>query len=268
MYRPIVLAGLFTAVVAGSGCDRRSGGATDVVLTEEQQAAVDAVVAQVEAAAKAVAGVAESFDGLDADSDLSGGTCPTVTAVRGDGATTVTVDFPEGCTNEYYGDAPVSGSVTLVLQLVSRAVSVAFNDFTTDEGTVAGTLALQLTGDASPRTLSGDVDITTSGVGSAVGTLEIQFDLVAGTITIVNGDLTLTDEASLSYSVDIDGLLMAPLENGNFIPQAGTITFEIPNSGPGPATTTIVITFDETSPENGTVAVAVGDQAAVSYTLP
>ena len=112
------------------------------------------------------------------------------------------------------------------------------------------------------------MDITTSGVDRPWARWRSPFDLVAGTITIVNGDLTLTDEASLSYSVDIDGLLMAPLENGNFIPQAGTITFEIPNSGPGPATTTIVITFDETSPENGTVAVAVGDQAAVSYTLP
>ncbi len=269
------IVGIVSLTFATLGCRGRQGdgggdGNGTTELTAEQQAAVDAVVEQLEATAKAVGGLVDSFSGLDADGDVTAGECPVVTASFGEGVTNVTVDFGEtGCTSDYYDNDTVSGSVALTLDRIARTVGVVFNNLSVDGATTSGTADFTLTRDGDRRTLAGTIDIATSGVGSVVGTLSVRIDVSALTIAVDEADLTVFDESTGdTYSVDVDGIVIDPLGNGNFIPESGTVTFEIPNDGPGPETITIVIEFDANSPVDGTVAVTVGEAEPVEYELP
>lgn len=238
-------------------------------LTAEQQLAVDAVVEQIEATALAVAGVVDGFASLDITSGGTYGECPVVTAAIDGGVITATLAFPEGCTNTYYGDVPVSGSIFLNFNVATRNLAITYDNFTVDGQTVTGSFILQLTrGDDDGRILEGEIDLTTTGVGSAVGSATIQFNLISDTINIVSADLTISGTDGDAYFVDVDNLLMRPIANGNFIPESGTVTFGIPNTGPGPETITIVITYKGTTPENGVVDVTVGSAEPVEYELP
>jgi len=245
------------------------GGTTPVDLTAEQQAAVDAVVTQVEAAAKAIAGVVDGFAGLDVTGDGTYGACPIVTTSRDGTVTSVTLEYPEGCENSYYGATAASGTVALEYDLLSQALSVRFDNFSVDGHGVNGSFTLQLTrGGDGGRVLTGDIDLATADVGSAQGSATIQFNLLADTLTIASAELTLTDAGGTPYAVSVDGVLMRPIANGNFVPEAGTVTFGIPNTGPGPATITLVVTYLETTPADGIVEVTIGSAAPVEYELP
>jgi len=236
-------------------------------LTTEQQAAVDSVYAQVEAMATAIAGIVDSFDGINADGDSMFGTCPTVDVALEGTVATLTLTFPDGCTNEYYGTAPVTGSITVAFDATALTFNVTFNDFTTSSGTVTGTMALGFARDGMSVVLTGTVDLSISGVGTTTGTITLQFDADAGTITIADASLTLTATDATSFAVAITNLVISPVTNGNFIPGSGTISFDIPNSGPGPDTLTVVMTFDAQSPIDGTVSVKVGGGDPVEYQL-
>lgn len=236
-------------------------------LTAEQQAAVDSVVAQVEAVVAALAGTVDSFDGIDADGDETFGECPVVAVAFVDGVATMTLSFPEGCTNEYYGESPVSGSISVTFDTATLSFDVTFNDFTTNVGTVSGSMALSLQRDGLTAVLAGTVDIAISGVGATMGTITVQFDAEAFVVTITEATLTLTSDDGTEFTVTIDGLVVSPVDNGNFIPEAGTLSFDIPNDGPGPDPITVVVTFDATSPTDGTVQVQVGGGEPVEYQL-
>lgn len=250
----------------GNGNDNGSSGE----LTVEQEAAVNAVVEQLEATAKAVGGVVESFTGIDADGDGTFGDCPEVTAEFADGITEVEVNFGEGagCESDYYNNI-ASGSVALTLDTVARDLEIVFNELTVDGVTTSGSASTSLTRDGqNNRTVAGSIDLTTSGVGTVQGELSIGINLAARTISVDQADLTVTDDDGNSYAVDVDGIFIDPIGNGNFIPQSGTITFEIPNEEAGPDTVTVVIEFDAQSPETGVVAVTVGSADPVDYELP
>jgi len=263
------------AAMATCGCRGRGdngdggGGSVPSDLTVGQQAAVDAVVAQVEATAKAIAGVVDGFVGLDVIGGGTYGTCPAVTVVADGGVVTAILDFSEGCSNEYYGDVPTSGSIFLNHNLATRNLAISYDNFTVDGRTVSGSFILQLThGEDGGRVLDGDIEITTSAVGSAVGNATIQFNPLADTINIVSADLTLSEIGGDAYFVGVANLLMRPIANGTFVPESGTITFDILNAGPGPATITILITYKGTSPDDGIVDVTIGSADPVEYELP
>lgn len=254
------------ALVGVGGCGGGFGnGSTG--LTPEQQAAVDSVVEQIEASARALASLTDGFSGIDDETDQEFGVCPVVTASFADGVTSLTLDFPDGCFNAYFGDTPLSGSVSLTFDISSRAYDVTFNDLSTGDETVTGTLGLDLTREGLRLTLVGNMNISTTGVGTVVGTLSLRFDVNAGTITIVDGSLTLTDEDGVSQAVTVTDLLFRPRDNASFIPEAGTITFQIADVGLGLGTQTVTITFDDQSPVDGTVDVTIGG-VTTEYQLP
>ena len=252
----------------GNGGGDGGGNGNDVGLTVQQQAAVEAVASQLEATARAVTSVADSLQGLDAENDLQLGDCPVVAADVMNGTISVAVDFPDGCTNDYYGDdVALSGGASIAFTVADRSVTVTFNDFSDGDQTVSGDLNVQLTREDLRRTLTGDIDIATTGVGTAVGQLEIEYDSARARITIHDADLALTDPDAVSYSVEMDGLVIEPIDNGSFIPESGTVTFQVPAETPGGDPVTIVVEFDSQSPVDGTVSVTVGELPAVQYTL-
>lgn len=252
------------------GCRNSGGdGTTPADLTAEQQAAIDAVVKQVDASAKAMTGVVDGFAGLDVTSDGTYGACPIVTTSRDVSVISATLEFPEGCENEYYGDVAAGGTIALEYGLLTQSLSIRFDNFTIDGRGVSGSSTLQLTrGDDGGRVLVGEIDITTTQVGSTVGDATIQFNLLSDTITIASADLTVTEAGGNSYAVSVAGVVMRPIANGNFVPEAGNVTFAIPNSEVGPETITIVITYLETTPDDGVVEVTIGSAQPVEYDLP
>ncbi len=273
--RPLALSLILAVSVSILSCRDRGGDGDSPdggELTAEQQAAVESVIEQLTATSKAITSLTSSFDGVDSVSDLVAGECPIVTAELDSGDIAVTLEFPDGCTNDYYGDSAVSGSVSVAFNIALRTFNATFEGFTVDDQTFDGTLALELTREDGTRTLSGDVDLTATGVGSVQGTMTVQFDpnlaTLDFTITMVEADLTLTDEDGQSYSVSAEGLVIEPIDNGNFVPEAGTVSFEVPSDDPFAGPVTVTIAFDDESPLDGTVAVKVGDNPPVEYHIP
>lgn len=246
----------------GNGNDNGNGDGTD--LTELQKDAIDAVVDQLDATIRALASVADSFEGLEADEDTQIIGCPTITTEVLNSIISVIVEFPPGCTNDYFGeDEALSGAVSITMNLTELTLEITFDDFSSNGHTVAGTLDAQLTREGFRRTLSGGIDIDTTAVGSAVGTLEIDYDAAQGRITIIEASLVLTDTAEVAYSIEAADLVIEPFDNDSLIPEAGTVTFVVPGTGADPVT--IVITFTTDSPVDGTVNVEVNDLPAVQY---
>lgn len=270
----LMVAGLLVSASAcrnrprGDGNDSGNDNGSGSELTQQQKDAIDAVVDQLDATVRAIASVADSFEGLDANEDTEFVGCPTVTADVLNSVISVTVEFPPGCSNEYFGDdVELSGGVSITMNLNELTLEITFDDFTSDGQTVTGTLDMQLTRDGFRRTLTGNMDIFTTGVGSAIGTLEIDYDSAQGRITIIEAALALTDTTNAAYSVEADGLVIEPFDNGNLIPEAGSVTFVLPGNGTDDDPVTIVITFTADSPVDGTVTVEVDELPAVEYDI-
>ena len=241
-------------------------------LTAEQEAAIDSVVDQLTASAKAMTSVAGSFGSIDLVADVVVGVCPVITAEVNNGDVSITLDFPDGCSSDYYGESPVSGAVSVAFSVAQRTFDVVFDGFTTDDQTVDGTFALELTIQDLDRTLTGDIDITTTGVGSARGTMTVVFDLddMSGglTVTVVEANLTLTDEDGVSTATSAEGLVIEPVDNGNFVPEAGTLSFDVFVAGSTTETVTLTVVFDAQSPVDGTVEVTIGNSPPIEYRIP
>jgi hypothetical protein len=238
-------------------------------LSPEVQAAVDDVMEKSQATFQALAGFADGFDPrLDDEQDMSYAGCPMVVADRQNGSFSVELDFGNGCTNQFYPESTVSGRVLMSLIIAAtRTGSVQWDDFTIDGQSINGLFDLQITRQDLARLISGTIDITISGVGSTEGTLDMDLRFTTATFTVQEATLTLAD-ASESFTVSINDVVVKPVDNGNFIPEDGTISFEIPNEDPPPDMLTVLITFDRRSPIDGTVDVKVGNGPTVTYTLP
>ena len=270
-YIPVVVISIVMG--SSSACRNRNGGngngnGNGGELTVEQEAAVNAVVEQLEVTAKAFGSVAQSFSGLDANGDGTFGECPVVTAEIANGVSNVEVDFgpAPGCENDYY-DNPASGSVSLTLDTVARDLEIVFNALSVDEVTTNGSATMSLTRAGQSRTVTGTLDIATSGVGTAEGDLSVNINLAALTIAVDDADLIITDGEGTSYSVDITGIFIDPVGNGSFIPEAGTIRVEIPDDD-GTGTITMVIEFNADSPATRVVQVTVANTETIDYELP
>ena len=257
-----------------AGCPMRPGpgdnGPDPDTLSPEVQQAVDDVVARTQATFQALT----SFvDGVNIDLDVGQNTffgqCPAVEADRQDGVVSIVLDYGDGCSNEAYDDSTVSGRVLLTLGVAERSLSVQYEDFAVDDQTVAGGFSLVLDREDLARRLTGDINITTSDLGSTEGTLDVEVRVATVTITVTTASLALSDESD-SFDVTIEGIVIKPKrdDNGNFVPEAGTISFEIADDDDPPELLAIVIAFDAESPVDGTVQVTVGSLPPLEYKLP
>jgi len=257
-----LLSGAVLIGVAGCGFRDRNPD----TLSPEVQQAIDDVVTQFTPATEAFAPMFAAFDGIDLNGSGQIGTCPVVTTTLDADFFTITLDYGAGCTNEYWEDA-ASGSVYFEYDRNVQSVFLEYTDLVLRDHNITGTLDLQFASGEGFRTLTGSIDMTTAS-GSVSGSVDMRFGLLLNTITINSATLTLTDNDATSRTITVDSLVIKPVSNGNFIPESGTMTFEVPNSGPGPETLTVVVTFTNRSPVDGTVSVSVGGAAAVSYQIP
>jgi len=267
--RWIVAIALGVSTAGLGGCAVRRGGGDNGgdQLSPEVQQAIDDVITQFTPVSEAFAAFFDGFAGIDYNGDGTFGDCPMVTVDLTDGVYSITMDYGDGCTNDYYGTNQASGTVTLQYDSNSRSFVLNYDMLKVAEREIDGSFELEFSSDGDARDLTGSIDLTTSS-GSVSGSLDMQYGLVTHTITINSGTLALMDTNDETVSIDIAGLVIRPIANGSFIPQAGTITFEVPNTGPGPATLTIVIEFDNQSPNTREVSVTVGSAAPVTYTIP
>lgn len=262
--------GLF-ALTTLTGCRNRpgNGGNGTDTLPEEIQIIVDDVVAQVEATAQAVAGSLEAFASVDIDPENDTfGDCPEVAFVRENNVSTFSLTFEPGCASEVYDDLSVSGGIVVMFDRTAQAIDAQFDEFTVDGHSTSGQLRVSRNDGGGLRTWAGSIDLSITGIGSVVGDLTLVINVAASTITIQSASLNLTNTDSESVSVDLDGIVIRPVANQSFIPEAGTVTFVVPNpTGEGPEFLTIVIEFDQNSPIDGTVRVTYGDVTVANYPI-
>ncbi|MCH7839197.1 MAG: hypothetical protein IID38_03035 [Planctomycetes bacterium] len=268
-----LLALAFSSVML-AGCPLRpepgDNGSEPGTLSPQVQQAVDDVVARTQATFQALTSFVDgvSID-LDAGQNTLFGQCPMVEADRQDGVVSIVLDYGDGCSNEAYDDSTVSGRVLLSLEVFERSLSVVYEDFAVDDQTVVGGFSLVLDREDFARRLTGDINITTSDLGSTVGTLDVEIRVATVTITVTTASLVLSDESD-SFDVAIEGIVIKPKreDNGNFVPEAGTISFEIADDDDPSELLAIVIAFDAESPVDGTVQITVGSLPPLDYKLP
>ncbi|MCH7884151.1 MAG: hypothetical protein IIC01_02785 [Planctomycetes bacterium] len=257
-----------------AGCPLRpepgDNGSEPGTLSPQVQQAVDDVVARTQATFQALT----SFvDGVSIDLEVGQdaiGQCPVVEADRQDGVVSIVLDYGDGCSNEAYDDSTVSGRILLSLAVLDeQSLSVVYEDFAVDDQTVVGGFSLELDREDFARRLTGDINITTSDLGSTDGTLDVEVRVATVTITVTTANLTLSDESD-SFDVAIEGIVIKPKreDNGNFVPEAGTISFEIADDDDPSELLAIVIAFDAESPVDGTVQIKVGSLPPLEYKLP
>jgi len=257
--------------VALTGCNNQPTTETPPAaeLTEAQQKAINDIVAQVEAIGQSFAATIEGIGELESTTLDSQSTCPAVSLnADPDIGATLGIDFPDGCTNDLYGESSVSGTVTMTLSLIAATFNVVFADLTVDTQTSNGSFFATFSNEDGAITLVGDIDLTTTGVGRVTGSMNIVIDVATATISIPLATLSVDPEDGDALSIAIVDMAIAPINNGNFIPEVGTVAFIIPNDGAGPETVTIVMNFDSQSPVDRTVDVTVGTADPVEYTLP
>lgn len=259
-------AALCGMVLGGGGCP--TAPAVPGGLSATQAAATEAVAAQIAATGRvAVTWTALTEEALDPD-DIAPigqfGSCPAVVFVASAPTAAIQFDFGTGCTA---GAQTVAGALELRVTRTSRTLDVTFDEFRVAERAVTGAVSVALSRLGDSVTLAGEFDLATAGVGALDGSGDVTITR-AGVVSINSADATVTAADGTAYRVVLDGCVIDPATHGNFIPQAGTATFELPTDGAGPDLVTVVVRFDADSPSTGVVRVQVGTAPAVDFTLP
>jgi hypothetical protein len=278
----IMLSGMMALLIAG--CPR--GGNTDTntpdtntpdtndpnaaaaQLTETQATAVDFVVNQL-AAAGAAWGTFASLSDARLDPNTMGfyntyGTCPIVTFIAADSAA-IQFDFGTGCSSTATGGMTISGSANVSLVRATRAVTVTFQNLTIATNSLTGTLTATLQRVTNGAALNGQCNLTTANIRTVSGQITVQFT-TDGLITIPSATVTFT-HGTVTQDVTLSNAVLDPINNHNFLPEAGTATFAMPAEG-GSGTVLIVVTFGASTPVDGTVQVKIGAAAPGQYKIP
>lgn len=254
----------------GEPNDPNTGGNTPPTLTAAQQAVINTVTEQLTAAAAifstsgALANAQLDLDSMSAIGAF--GTCPAVAFVASSETATAQFDFGSGCSVPTTGGHTISGAVTLTIARGSRSATLNFNQLTIDGNAITGTMNVTVQAISGGVRLTGTCNLATATVGTINGSITIELT-TNGLVTIGAGSVTVSD-GSTAHSVTLANLVLDPVNNGNFVPEAGTATFQVPDGGSGAATLTAVVTFDAQSPQDGTVQVKLGNAPAVEYQIP
>lgn len=257
------IAGCPTTGDGDGGGGGSGGGGQTTTLTDAQQADIDSVAAQLQSLAAAI----NAFIGLT-DPDLAisslpvirtSGSCPQVLVVSGATDAVIGFDFKDGCENAATGGVTVSGQAQIGVTRATSTLEIDFKRLVIDGKSVDGTFTVTLTRDSGGVSLVGEITeaISTDTVGTVTGTITIDIRST-GQITIESAEVTL-DDGTTQRSVTLDDLVIDPTGNGSFVSEGGTATFQ---SG----ATTLVVSFQSTTPQSGVVSVSVGG-ATAQHTL-
>jgi hypothetical protein len=259
---------------ANSPTENENSEPTDDLLSDEEAAAVLANVGFVEQFAAAFGTLAAA----DLPS-LSGGpvpmadppsTCPSLSA----GADQLLLDFgTDGCTPELYPDVTYSGSLRIDVDVQHSAVVLVFDDLAVavpDQGSVVvtGTAEGAVNQDNDAIVLGAALDLVFRSEGGALavqGDLTFQADGDTGEMVIMTGEITTTDGEGQSNTLVLSQLHFDPAEYDTLVPDAGTANLRLGTSGPG--SVSVVITFSEATPVEGTALVSVDGSPAETVSL-
>jgi len=168
----------------------------------------------------------------------------------------VEMNYGAGCRSSGTAGQTVSGALDVRIVRVNRSANVTFSNLTINGRAISGALAFTI-GPNDGVHLTGTTDVTTAQLGRVSGSFTAQLTRT-GMITLQTGDVTLTYDGPVD-AVRLDGVVMDPVNNGNFVPQAGSAALSIPPE-PGAASVPLTISFLSQTPTNGTVQVQMGAQ--------
>ena len=187
------------------------------------------------------------------------GTCPRVTAFGSGGqATTVQLEFGDGCTAAATGASTVRGGVAVTPAITGTGYLARYDNLFIDDREVSGTIDGLQVGSEDDTPQAATCDIRTADVGTFRGSVFV--------VLTDNGEVVLTstaarvDEGDTAYTLALDNVSANPQDYDNFVPESGSLTFR------DSVLVQIEVEFTDRSPERGTVRVTVGDGSAVNFT--
>jgi len=232
-------------------------------LNAQQQNALEAAADQIES----LAGLAGGTSGVANQDDPNGkprnnavdSNCPAITLTLSNSAFSATFDFGDGCTPDLYPDVTFSGSVTGTLTFNPFSVDLTYTDFSNGERSITGTASHDITVTSGSATVNFDSIISfENDLGETLaGTTSWNVNFTTGLITIETIDGEGEDVSGDAFTLDAQTLVIDVPGNGNFVPESGTATIVVTDVGLFGQTTqsTIVVTFSEQTPVDGTVTV-------------
>ena len=201
-------------------------------------------------------GVLPATDGV-----FQTGTCPAILGERLGNALAIQLNYGTGCSVTQYAPGTFSGVITIIIDMSTGAITATYDTFTANGESLAGFIApATVTFDDGTATLVGsitfdDADTNASAEFGILGTIAATLDSAAGTITISQGDLELTEDVD-PVPVALNDVVSNSQQNGNFTPQGGTVT-----------ASSLTVTFDQASPAQGTASASVNGAAGISFDL-
>lgn len=239
-------------------------------LFDSDRAAINSVTGMLEAIGSVLGTFAELENSrLDLESigqlDVFG-QCPRVSLVSNATTAVITFDYTTaGCSGPATAGQTVNGGVQVNATRASGALTVTFLNLKVNGHQVSGGFTLTLTRSDSGIEMSGA--ITSQLIIADVGTFEGDISALVDAnrrLTLDSPELKLTNPADDEFLVAIEGLLLDPTGNDNFLPEAGQIDFEVGNLD----RVKLTVQFDEDSPSSGDVVVKIDDGPPLSHTLP
>jgi hypothetical protein len=194
------------------------------------------------------------------------GECPVVRFASDLLWSLIAIDFAAGCASEITADQVFTGNLAFLMARASCWAQAEYCDFSMAGKAVSGRIDAFLYKHPGEVRLEGSCSVATSHVGESGGTIGMVFNQ-AGDFAFTSANLAVGSGTQL-YHLALAGLSVDPVANRNFVPQAGTVSFEIPNDQPPPATLAIVVTFTARSPLDGTVLVSVNGADPVEHRIP
>lgn len=234
-------------------------------VTGGQAAAIDAAIQSIESLTSSL-NTTQNATGGEAQASRTVSTCPeaSFSADNTDGLSlTLSLDFGDGCDVLGSTDYSCSGSISGSFSQSASSIDAQFGALTCNGYALEGSLSF--TYDVTSTTIGvlGSWDITYSDAASNVSTAglgQASYDSgsAATTFSSFEGDVTSDDE---TYGVTLVNVVTSLTNNGNFIPQSGTMTLT------GQTFESVAVTFNATSPSTGDVSVSINGGSSFPYNL-
>lgn len=236
-----------------------NGSIDDLTQTEHDaiKAAVQAAGAfgQATGAGQSAAGQ-ESASGQPKPGDLTVGTCPevTTTAILGDAALDVSVDFKEGCTLGIAADYTCSGGATGQIDFVEKTLDLDFDGISCSGDTaLTGAISVEYALSAGEIVLDGEWDLTYAVEDDEIltfGNGVARYD-VAGLVTTVADFQGLLAQGVNDWDLGMDQILVSYANQQSYVPYGGSMTVS------GPNIRTLIIRYSANSPGTGDVEISI-----------
>lgn len=255
--------------VALGGCPRPpDGNGNGGTLTTAEKAAVQLVVEQIVAAAAIFGTISPLGDPqLDLDElDPLGvfGECPRVSYASNADTAVMQFDYTDGgCRGASTAQQTVIGEVNIDIELDTGDADFAFTQVRIDGNAITAMLDVDLGEEADGTQLTGTCSLDTADVGEFAGRIDVRLSSDSE-VAFADADVEVSD-GETTYDVDLTNVTVDPVGNVNFVPEGGSLTFTLEQSG---SNVRVEVTFTSDSANSGTVRVEVGTASAVSYTIP